>query len=151
MAFGSLLIVLVIFILSAVIIIRPFWVEIDASRVSLPGKYDSLLAERERLFSSIEDLDLEYDLKKISSREHTRNRDILLAQAAEVLMQLDRLDIPAQKNQQSSATPVVEDDLEKMIAARRRELKEKKSNFCSNCGKAVKAGDQFCSHCGEEL
>ena len=94
---------------------------------------------------------LEYDLKKISSQEHTRNRDILLAQAAEVLMQLDKLDTPSQKKQPSSPKPIVEDDLEKMIATRRRELMEEKSNFCSHCGKAVKAGDQYCSHCGEEL
>ena len=151
MAFGSIFILLVIFGLSSFIIIRPFLVEPDTRKVPLPGKYDSLLAERERLLSSIEDLDLEFDLKKISSQEHTRNRDNLLAEAAEVLMQLDGLKIPTQKRKQPSSPPVVGDELEKMITERRRELRKEKSNFCSNCGKAVKTGDQFCSHCGEEL
>ncbi len=151
MAFGSLIIILAIFVLSGVVIIRPFWVELDTRKVPHPGKYDSLLAERERLLSSIEDLDLEYDLKKISSQEHTRNRDILLAQAAEVLMELDKLGIPSKNKQQLGTPPVVGDDLEKMIAARRRELQQEKSNFCSSCGKAVKAGDQYCGHCGAEL
>ena len=151
MVVSSFLIVLVIFILAGVIIIRPFLVEMDTRRAPVPKKYDSLTAEKERLLSSIEDLDLEFDLEKISSREHTRNRDILLSQAAEVIKQLDKLEknIPAKKR--ISSTTDSEDDLEEMIEARRRELKEDKPSYCSHCGKAVKPEDQFCGQCGEKL
>ena len=151
MGVSSFLIVLVIFILTGVIIIHPFLVETDTRGAPVPEKYDSLTAERERLLSSIEDLDLEFDLEKISSREHTRNRDILLSQAAEIIKQVDKLEkkIPAHKRISSAQDS--EDDLEKMIEARRRELKGDKSNFCPHCGKAVKPEDQFCGQCGEKL
>lgn len=151
MALSSFLIVLVIFILAGFVIIRPFLVELDTRGTTLPRKNDSLLAEKERLLSSIEDLDLEYDLKKISSREHTRNRDILLSQAAEVLMKLDKLEKTAPVENRISSDPSGEDDLEKMIKARRHELKGEKSSYCSHCGKIVKPDDQFCGQCGEKL
>lgn len=151
MAVSSFLIVLGIFILTGVIIIRPFLVETDTRGAQMPRKYDSLTAERERLLSSIEDLDLEFDLEKISSVEHTRNRDILLSQAAEIIKQVDKLEknIPADKR--ISSAPKSEDDLEEMIEARRRELKKEKTNFCSHCGKTVTQEDQFCGQCGEKL
>jgi hypothetical protein len=151
MAVSSFLIILGIFILTGGIIIRPFLVEMDTRGAPVPKKYDSLTAEKERLLSSIEDLDLEFDLEKISSLEHTRNRDILLSQAAEVLMQLDKLNKTSLADKRISSAPSGEDDLEVMIEARRRELKGDKSSYCSHCGKTVKAEDQFCGQCGEKL
>jgi len=151
MAFSSFLIVLVIFVLAGIFIVRPFLVEQNISTPVVSKKYDSLLAEKERLLSSIEDLDLEYDLQKISSQEHIRNRDILLSQAAEILVQLDKLEKKVPKNIRVSSPVENEDDLEAMIETRRRELKGDKSRFCSHCGKAVKPEDQFCGKCGEKL
>jgi len=151
MAFSSFLIVLGIFVIAGIIIVRPFLVEQNISTPVVPKKYDSLLAERERLLSSIEDLDLEHDLQKISSQEHSRNRDILLSQAAQVLVQLDKLEKKIPKNMRVSSPVENEDDLEAMIDTRRRELKGDKSRFCSHCGKAVKPEDQFCGKCGEKL
>ena len=151
MAFSSFLIVLVIFFLAGIFIVRPFLVEQNISTPVVPKEYDSLLAEKERLLSSIEDLDLEYDLQKISSQEHIRNRDILLSQAAEILVKLDKLEKKVPKNMRVSSPVENEDDLEAMIETRRRELKGDKSRFCSHCGKAVKPEDQFCGKCGEKL
>ena len=150
MTFGSILIVLLIFILSGYYIIRPFLVKSELSGRSSSSIYDSLSAERERLLLAIEELDLELDLSKISSREHSRNRDILLAEAAEVLRKLDKY---KKSGKGKKATPVKAepDDLEKMINDRKKQLKAEKSRSCSHCGKTIKDNDQFCSHCGEAL
>ena len=150
MTFGSILIVLLIFILSGYYIIRPFLVKSELSGRSSSSIYDSLSAERERLLLAIEELDLELDLSKISSREHSRNRDILLAEAAEVLRKLDKY---KKSGKGKKATPVKAepDDLEKMINDRKKQIKAEKSRSCSHCGKTVTDNDQFCSHCGEVL
>ena len=150
MTFGSILIVLLIFILSGYYIIRPFLVKSELTGRSSSSIYDSLSAERERLLLAIEELDLELDLSKISSREHSRNRDILLAEAAEVLRKLDKY---KKSGKGKKATPVKAepDDLEKMINDRKKQLKAEKSRSCSHCGKTIKDNDQFCSHCGEAL
>jgi hypothetical protein len=150
MTFGSLVIVFIIFILAGLFILRPFLVGTELSSRSSSSVYDSLIAERERLLSSIEELDLELELNKISTQEHSRNRDILLAEAAEVIRQLDKGQ-KSSKPKKTSSPAGPQDDLEKMIAKRRKELKAEKSRSCSNCGKPVKASDKFCSHCGESL
>ena len=150
MTFGSILIVLLIFILSGYYIIRPFLVKSELTGRSSSSIYDSLSAERERLLLAIEELDLELDLNKISSREHSRNRDILLAEAAEVLRKLDKHK-KSGKGKKSTPVKAEPDDLEKMINDRKKQLKAEKSLSCSHCGKTVKDNDQFCSHCGETL
>ena len=151
MTFGSILIVILIFILSGVYIIRPFLVKSEITGRSSSSIYDSLSAERERLLLAIEELDLELDLDKISSQEHSRNRDILLAEAAEVLRQLDKYQKSGKGKKSAPVKAEPDDDLEKMINDRKKQLKAEKSRFCSHCGKTVEDNDQFCSHCGETL
>jgi hypothetical protein len=148
---GSILILLGLFFLSALYVIRPFFEDQQRSKRMSSSRYDSLLAERERLYSSIEDLDLELDLEKISSKDHARNRDLLLKQAAEVLMQLDQLSGSRKKPDKSAISQVKDDDLEAMISARRRELRGEQTRICPQCGNSMKTEDQFCGKCGERL
>jgi hypothetical protein len=151
MEFSSLLIVIFIFVLSGFIIMRPFLVEEKTTRKSGSLRTDSLTAEKERLLLAIEDLDLEFELEKISSVEHNRNRDILLSEAAEVIKQLDKLQKTGSSKKKTSTPPKADGDLERMINERRQQLKSEKSLKCSKCGEAVDKGAQFCSHCGETL
>jgi hypothetical protein len=151
MTLGSFLIVLLIFILAGLIIIRPFLFKSGVAGRSSSSTYDSLIAEKERLLSAIEELDLELELNKISITEHSRNRDLLLAEAAVVLKKIDK-----HEKSVKSKTPITDleepdEDLEKMIAARRQELQSKRSRSCPNCERTVLQDDQFCSHCGESL
>jgi ribosomal protein S27AE len=151
MTISSFFIVLLIFILTGLFILRPFLVKEEISGRSSSSVYDSLIAERERLLSAIEELDLELDLDKISAEEHSRNRDLLLAEAAGVLQKLDKHGKPIKTKKPSQLVEEPGDDLEKMIATRRKELQTQKNSSCPNCGKDVQQADQFCSHCGESL
>lgn len=44
-----------------------------------------------------------------------------------------------------------DDDLEAVIASRRREHKEKAGGFCPQCGRPVQKSDRFCPKCGATL
>jgi len=44
-----------------------------------------------------------------------------------------------------------DDDLEALIANRRRERSEKAAGFCPQCGRAVQMSDRFCPKCGVTL
>lgn len=44
-----------------------------------------------------------------------------------------------------------DDDLEALIASRRRDKGEKSAGFCSQCGSPVHQSDKFCPRCGEKL
>lgn len=151
MEFSSLLIIIFIFVLSGAFIMRPFLVEEKTTRKSGSTRTDSLMAEKERLLLAIEDLDVEFELEKISSVEHNRNRDILLSEAAEVLKQLDKFQKTGSSKKKHSTPPKVDDDLERLINERRQQLISEKLLKCPKCGKAVDEGAQFCSHCGEAL
>jgi hypothetical protein len=151
MSFASFLIVAFIFILTGLFIMRPFLVQSESKGRSSSSLYDSLIAERERLLSAIEELELELDLKKISEKEYIRNRDILLVEAAEVLKKLDKYQKKHKIKNVKISTQTEEDDLERLIAERRKQLKTQSFRTCTNCEKEVGDNDQFCSHCGEAL
>ncbi len=41
-----------------------------------------------------------------------------------------------------------DDDLEQLIASRRKQRQEKSGGFCPKCGRPVQKSDKFCSNCG---
>jgi rubrerythrin len=59
----------------------------------------------------------------------------------------------AAKRADSSAaeSQISDDDLESMIAARRKEHKSKSAGFCPKCGKPVLVTDKFCPSCGKAV
>jgi hypothetical protein len=48
-------------------------------------------------------------------------------------------------------TAVADDEIEALIAARRRKRSDKSAGFCPQCGNAVTKSDRFCSKCGTTL
>lgn len=151
MTFSSLIIVLFIFLLAGVLVVRPF-LDADSGQVlSTAGRYDSLLAERERIYNAIESLDQDFDFQKISSEVHDRGRQELLREAAVVLQKLEKHPDHSKKGKKTSTLTAGDDDLERLIAERRNALKATSGELCPACGEAVAEDDQFCSNCGEKL
>lgn len=141
----------------------------------------ALLAERDRLLTAIQELDFDHRLGKIPAEDYPSMRAGLMQSAALVLRRLDefetaeigsaedrieraiaerRADVRrSSANAGQVAAPAVEvatapvetDELEIMIAARKRERQEKSSGFCPKCGRAVKKSDRFCSRCGATI
>lgn len=48
-------------------------------------------------------------------------------------------------------TGAPDDDLETLLASRRRERSEKSGGFCPKCGRPVQKSDRFCPKCGGTL
>jgi len=150
MTLGSSIIVLFIFLLTGLLVLRPILVGSEDQDNAGTAEYDSLLAEKERLYAAIEDLDLNFELKKVSQEEHGQARQELLNQAAAVLKELDAH--PSNSPRKAKHDLLSKDDkLEKMIAARREKIQGLQRLLCPGCGEPVTEGDQFCSHCGEKL
>lgn len=141
-------------------------------------EFSALLAERERILSSIQELDFDYNLGKIPQEDYPDQRLYLLQQGANVLRQLDGYHLDASPvapddrleaaiaERRASLTPapasvpvpiagngkeVADDDLEVQIAARRRLRPEKAAGFCPQCGGPVQKSDRFCPKCGTSL
>ena len=137
----------------------------------------ALLAERDRLLNALQELDFDYTLGKIPEEDYPAQRALLMQSGASVLRQLDALQPeekeeaaevrleaaiaarradasrgptgqPNGRKQMPAVVAVPDDDLEILLANRRRVRQEKAAGFCSQCGGPVQKSDRFCPKCG---
>lgn len=125
----------------------------------------ALLAERERTLSALQELDFDYKLGKVPEEDYPTQRANLLQKGAEILKRLDELgpqksqaDMDAHielaikaRRRKTVASNITDDDIESLVAHRRKGRTIKAAGFCPKCGKAVVASDRFCPACGKAL
>lgn len=127
----------------------------------------ALLAERERVVTSLQELDFDFQLGKVPEEDYPTQRTLLLQRGAEILKKLDELQpvkttleddermeraIASRRKLKSNGDHELSDDeIESMLSSRRKSHKEKSAGFCPNCGKPVLASDSFCPSCGKSL
>ena len=128
----------------------------------------TLMAERDRVISSLQELDFDFKLGKIPEEDYPTQRASLLQKGADILRKIDALApqvtssqdtearleraIAARRADLSNTKPEVsDDDLESMISSRRRNRPTKSAGFCPKCGKPVMVTDRFCPSCGKSL
>ena len=128
----------------------------------------ALMAERDRVINSLQELDFDFKLGKIPEDDYPTQRASLLQKGADILRKIDSLApqtisaqdtearleraIAARRADASNAKPEVsDDDLESMISSRRKGRTNKSAGFCPRCGKPVMVSDRFCPSCGKSL
>lgn len=159
---------LAILILVALYLYAPF-MERRARRVTEEEhELSALMAERDRVINSLQELDFDFKLGKIPEEDYPTQRASLLQKGADILRQIDSIAPQAASMQDVDAriekaiasrradasiqkSELDDDDIESMIAARRKSRKEKSSGFCPKCGKPVMVSDRFCPSCGKAL
>jgi hypothetical protein len=157
----AIFILLIVLAFIILFVTRPFFNRRKVISAHDSQEQSSLMAERERLLTALQELDFDHALGKIPGEDYPVQRAALLQKGAEVLRQLDAL-LPAnvvqtdRKVQQpgTKSHPVVllsDDDLEDLLAKRRTAHKDKSAGFCPSCGKPVLKSDVFCPSCGSTL
>lgn len=132
-------------------------------------EYSALMAEYDRAVNTLQELDFDNSLGKIPAEDYPRQRAELLSKGADLLRKLDairsqesshdaesRLEAAvasrrADASAEESVAVLDDEDLETMIAARRKTRKEKSAGFCPKCGKPVQVSDRFCPSCGKAI
>jgi hypothetical protein len=159
---------LAVLLLVGVYLYAPF-MEHRARRVT-PEEHElsALMAERDRVITSLQELDFDFKLGKIPEEDYPVQRVSLLEKGAEILKKIDALApqpasaqdtearleraIAARRADASLArVEVADDELEAMIASRRKGRANKSAGFCPRCGKPVLVTDRFCPSCGKSL
>jgi hypothetical protein len=178
MDLGSLLLIFALFVVVALFISRPLLEQQTAPAADAERQEEHelsyLLAERDRVLNALQELDFDYDLQKIPEEDYGVQRAALLKQGAEVLRRLDahqaqaqpvsaeeRLEIAIAERRaaasasvapngrrQALATASPDDDIEALLADRRRVRQEKAAGFWPHCGGPVQKSDRFCPKCG---
>lgn len=128
----------------------------------------ALMAERDRVINSLQELDFDFKLGKIPEDDYPTQRAGLIQKGADILRKIDTLApqavsaqdtearleraIAARRADASTTAPEVsDDDLESMISSRRKGRTTKSAGFCPKCGKPVMVTDRFCPACGKSL
>ena len=139
-------------------------------------EYSALMAEYDRAVNTLQELDFDNTLGKVPTEDYPRQRAELLAKGADLLRKLDALAPPpspkgkratgkgnaesrmevavASRRADASGQKVAvldDDDLESLIAARRKMRKDKSAGFCPKCGKPILVSDRFCPSCGKAI
>lgn len=168
MELGSIFLVLAVLVVVGIYLYAPFTSRARRARTSESHEVSSLKAERDRVINSLQELDFDFKLGKIPAEDYPEQRTALLQKGSDILRKLDELapvsasvsnvetrieKAAAAKRADSSAveSQVSDDDLESMIAARRKEHKSKSAGFCPKCGKPVLITDKFCPSCGKAV
>lgn len=168
MELGSLFLVLTVLVIVGVYLYAPFTSRGRRARVSETHEVSALKAERDRVINSLQELDFDVKLGKIPAEDYPEQRANLLQKGADILRKLDELaPVPTSANnaeariekaaasQRADSSEIEaqlsDDDLESMIAARRKQHKSKSAGFCPKCGKPVLVTDKFCPSCGKAL
>lgn len=131
----------------------------------------SLMAERDRIINALQELDFDFKLGKIPEEDYPVQRAELLQLGTGILKKLDAIaSSPArdregrtaeirlekavaarQADGTSKSERITDDEIESMLAARRKARKTKSAGFCPRCGKPVLTTDLFCPNCGKAL
>ena len=179
MELGSFFLALAVLMAVGLYVGQPFFQRGGKRRSSTEAhEVSALMAERDRVVNALQELDVDFQLNKIPAEDYPAQRAELLKKGADVLKQLDALMSaltpgPSPKNGrgESSAADRIEsavaarradlsnapiairtdDDLEALIATRRKARKDKSGGFCPRCGKPALASDRFCPHCGKSI
>ncbi len=168
MELGSIFLILAVFIIVGMYLYLPFTTRTRKLSTTEMHDISALKAERDRVINSLQELDFDFKLGKIPAEDYPEQRVELLKRGAEILRKLDELEPRAasarnaesrietaaaakRADASSAAAEISDDDLEAMIAARRKQHKSKSAGFCPSCGKPVLTADNFCPSCGKSL
>jgi hypothetical protein len=159
---------LAILILVGIYLYAPF-MERRARRVTEEEhELSTLMAERDRVINSLQELDFDFRLGKIPEDDYPAQRSALLQKGADILRKIDALAPQAISGQDTESrleraiaarradasvarVQVSDDDLESIISSRRKSRPNKSAGFCPKCGKPVMVTDRFCPSCGKSL
>lgn len=177
MDIGSFLLLLALIIAVGTFIAGPLRVRRGSYGLRLEDhEISELLAERERVLESLEELDLDYAMGKVPEDLYPKQREFLVRRGAHVYRLLDERapaddrqpvkDKAASRKPSKPAAPAADateedaleamiaarkDSLEDMIAARKAEVQKAGAQVAVEEKPAKKPAGKFCPNCGEKL
>ncbi len=146
---GSIMIGLALALVAGAYVARPLFMDgavADAS--ALERRLSELYAARDRVLTTLEELDLDFAMGKLLEADYRQQRQALVLEGAEVLRSIDELQT---EEGAEAGSPDLEAEIEAAVARLRSQRAEGEEGFCPACGARIYAGDQFCVQCGASL
>lgn len=178
MEIGAIFFILAVVTLVGMYVGQPYLQRRGRRATQEDHEYSTLMADYDRTVNTLQELDFDNALGKVPVEDYPRQRAEFLAKGAELLRKLDEL-APASspsgngardgsKNAESRIEAAVasrradasaqkavaaldDDDLESLIASRRKTRNGKSAGFCPKCGTPILVSDRFCPSCGKAI
>jgi len=147
MDLGSVFLGLGLALVVAAILARPLLPGGTTQAVGQDSRLSTLQAERDRILTRLQELDMDAAMGKVLQDDYGRERRLLIQQGAGVLRDIDSYD-PLQEG------ALLDEELDAKIEAAIAGVRGERgtaAGFCPACGKSVQIGDQFCTHCGSVI
>jgi ribosomal protein L32 len=170
---------LAIAVIVVVYIAQPLIVRTRVKTAAQESPRDRLLAERDALYTTIRDLDFDFQTGKLLEADYRVTREKYTARGVELLKELDATNVGPQEAR-SKRQKAVADDIESSVQARRktksrvagrlaeedeievairarRQTKDStrqstaSHQVCPSCGTPFDPADRFCAKCGTAL
>jgi TolA-binding protein len=148
MDIGSFIVGLAIAIVAFAFVAKPLFTHEGVRVTQEDRRLSQLQANHERLLRSLQELEMDFAMGKITQDDYQEQRAQYVAEGASTLREID--EITGSSEELSRAR-----DLDAEIEAAVEQLRTKdagdRAQFCPTCGNAVLSEDQFCTSCGESL
>jgi rubrerythrin len=180
MDIGAIFFILAVVTLVAMYVGQPYIQSRGRRATQEDREYSTLMAEYDRAVNTLQELDFDNALGKVPAEDYPAQRAELLSKGADLLRKLDSF-VPApapngstngakngtkdaesrmeaavaarraDSSEKKAVATLDDDDLESMIASRRKAHKDKSAGFCPKCGKPILVSDRFCPSCGKAI
>ena len=152
MEIGAILFSLAMILVVASYILQPLFTPERSGTLDTRRELSALQAERDRVLDSIQEIEVDHTMGKVSELDYEHQRGSLVLEGAGILRSIDEL--------LSDGAP---DESEMELEAAVAELRGKSSvsgsqqngdetnPACPTCGQSIYHGDRFCSNCGATL
>ncbi len=148
MDIGSFIVGLAIAIVAFAFVAKPLFTHEGVRVTQEDRRLSQLQANRERLLRSLQELEMDFAVGKITQDDYQEQRAQYVAEGAATLREIDEIIGSSEELSQAR-------DLDAEIEAAVEQLRTKdagdRAQFCPVCGNAVLSEDQFCAICGESL
>ena len=177
MEIGAILFSLAMILLVAAYVLQPLVGSGRGGYRDSSRELSSLQAERDRVLDSIQEIDMDHSMGKVSEQNYQRQRQVLAVEGAEILKSIDELQLSADAEPRGKTpeleleaavaelrgkSSVASSELEAPIAEARgksstpgpqiaQTSSDSIEKACPTCGERILHGDRFCSNCGEAL
>ena len=157
MELGAILFSLAMVLLVAAYVLRPIARNSQSGNRATNYQLFRLQAERDRVLTSIQDLDMDHSMGKVPEEHYQEQRKALAMGGADILRQIDELQLgengaeaePQLSEREMQLEAAVAEAREKSLSSQPRAVASKTSRgFCTTCGEPVFQGDRFCANCG---
>ena len=155
MEIGAILFSLAMILLVASYILQPLFTSERSGYRDTSRELSALQAARDRVLDSIQEIEMDHSMGKVSEDDYQHQRGSLALGGAKILRSIDEL-------QSEGAPDGSAMELEAAVAQLRRKSSSSGSQqngdetnpgevACPTCGQSIYHGDRFCSNCGATL